>query len=90
MRNHDFKKINQSIGFIIRRHRESMGMSQEALADAIGLHRTYIGAIERGERNPSLKNIVRITSVLPITLSDLFKELETDLAIKGKSRREKP
>jgi len=67
-----------------------MGMSQEALADAIGLHRTYIGAIERGERNPSLKNIVRITSVLPITLSDLFKELETDLAIKGKSRREKP
>jgi len=89
MRSHDFIKMKKSLGLIIRRHRENTGLSQEALADAIGLHRTYLGAIERGERNPSLKNLARISAALPVTLSELFKELETDLASK-KSRKEKP
>jgi len=47
-------------------------MSQERLAERAGLHRTYIGAIERGERNVSLKNIARIAKALGVQAKDLF------------------
>lgn len=48
------------------------GLSQEELAFKAGMHRTYLGGIERGERNPSLKNITAIAEALGVTLSDLF------------------
>jgi len=47
-------------------------LSQEELASKAGVHRTYLGGIERGERNPSLKNIAAIAKALDITLSELF------------------
>jgi transcriptional regulator with XRE-family HTH domain len=47
-------------------------LSQEQLAFKAGIHRTYLGGIERGERNPTLKNIVSIAEALDITLSELF------------------
>jgi len=45
------------------------------LAEKCDLHRTYVGGIERGERNPSLENIYKIASAFQITLSELFKEV---------------
>lgn len=54
--------------------REAQELSQEAYADICGVHRTYMGAIERGERNISLMNIRRIAAALNIKLSELFKE----------------
>lgn len=48
----------------IRRYRQSVGLSQEALADICGLHRTYIGAIERGERNITVNTLARVASAL--------------------------
>ena len=48
----------------IRRYRQGVGLSQEALADICGLHRTYIGAIERGERNITVNTLARVASAL--------------------------
>ena len=51
--------------------RRSLGWSQERLAQECGLHRTYIGGIERGERNVSIDNIERIAQALRVTLAEL-------------------
>jgi len=57
----------------VREIRNTVGISQEELAFRAGIHRTYLGGIERGERNPSLKNIARIAEALDIEISNLFK-----------------
>jgi transcriptional regulator with XRE-family HTH domain len=59
-------------GAQVRIRRERRGLSQSALADASGLHRSYVGGIERGERNPSLTNIARIADALDISIAQLF------------------
>jgi transcriptional regulator with XRE-family HTH domain len=60
------------LGKAVRQRRLSMGLSQEALAERADLHWTYIGGIERGERNVSLINIVRIARALELTPARLF------------------
>ncbi|MCI0700493.1 MAG: helix-turn-helix domain-containing protein [Planctomycetia bacterium] len=58
----------------VRELRKKAGFSsQEAFADECGLDRTYIGGIERGERNISLANVARIASALKITISQLTR-----------------
>ena len=56
----------------LRSLRARDGLSQEALADLVGLHRTYVGSIERCERNVSLDNIERLAEVLKIDISELL------------------
>jgi transcriptional regulator with XRE-family HTH domain len=70
---HDMKSDPRRVfGERVRRVRLERGHSQEALAELCGLHRTYIGAIERGERNVSLLNIVAISRALGIATADLM------------------
>lgn len=64
--------ILRAFGHRVREIRKERGLSQEHLADNAGLDRTYIGGVERGERNISLFNIHRIAHALDVTLSDLF------------------
>ena len=52
-------------------------MSQEALASCAGLHRTYVGSVERGERNVTLKNIVLLAHALDTTASNLISDAES-------------
>ena len=59
----------------IRKIRIERGLSQEKLAFLSGLHRTYVGAIERGERNVSFKNIEKIAKTLKVNLEELFRDL---------------
>ena len=65
-------KIQKQFGNRVRELRLSKGLSQEKLAFIVNIHRTYIGGIERGEQNPSLKNIAAIANALGVTLSELF------------------
>jgi len=53
--------------------RLARGLSQEELAFRAGVHRTYLGSIERGERNPALKNIAAIADALDVSLAELFR-----------------
>lgn len=63
------------LGNNVRNLRQKLGISQEKLAEACGLHRTYIGAVERGERNISLLNIVILARALKVRPADLFDGL---------------
>jgi len=67
------KNILKDFGDRIRELRILKKWSQEDLADQTGFHRTYIGMIERGERNPSLKNIKKFADAFGIDLSVLMK-----------------
>ena len=58
----------------IRRRREGLGLSQEALASICKLHRTYIGAVERGEYNITINTLQRIAEALNCTAVDLLSE----------------
>jgi transcriptional regulator with XRE-family HTH domain len=65
--------IRLRFGRAIRKKRHKLGVSQEEFADICGLDRTYIGGIERGERNVALVNIERIAKALKISLPELFR-----------------
>lgn len=67
--------IKKQIGENIKAHRQKQKLSQEELADICCLHRTYIGSVERGERNISLENIVAISRALKISPSTLLKDI---------------
>ncbi len=60
-------------GAHIRELRQQRGLSQERLAELAGLHRTYLGGVERGERNVSLINLVAIADALDLSLSAMFE-----------------
>lgn len=63
----------QRLGAQIRVERERLGLSQEALADRAGLHRTYLGGIERGERNIGVLNLLCIARALGISPAQLLR-----------------
>jgi transcriptional regulator with XRE-family HTH domain len=64
--------VRVRFGNAVRKRRHKLGVSQEEFADLCGLDRTYIGVIERGERNTSLVNIEKIARALKVSLSDVF------------------
>ena len=65
--------IRVRFGKAVRKKRHTLGVSQEEFADICGLDRTYIGGIERGERNVALVNIEKIARALKIPLPELFR-----------------
>jgi transcriptional regulator with XRE-family HTH domain len=67
------KTIRQKFGEKIRELRRAQGLSQEELAFRAGVHRNYLGGIERGERNPALENIVALAKALTVDPSELFR-----------------
>jgi transcriptional regulator with XRE-family HTH domain len=63
--------LQRQLGRNLRAYREARGWSQEAFADVLGVHRTYMGGVERGERNLTLKSLERLAAALdvdPLTL----------------------
>jgi transcriptional regulator with XRE-family HTH domain len=66
------RDINKEVGFNIRELRVKQGLSQEELAAFADLHRTYIGQIERGEKNIGLRNLEKIAKALKVNVKDLL------------------
>jgi transcriptional regulator with XRE-family HTH domain len=66
------KDIKSRFGNRVRQEREHLGLSQEGLASRCGLHRTYIGGIERGERNPTLQTISLLADALDVAIVTLL------------------
>jgi transcriptional regulator with XRE-family HTH domain len=69
------KKTLDNLGKAIRKYRLSKGLSQEDLADKANLHRTYIGMVERGEKNITILNLKKICDALGIDISIITKNL---------------
>jgi transcriptional regulator with XRE-family HTH domain len=67
--------ITVSFGNNIRHLRKSRGLSQEEFSELSGLDRSYIGGVERGDRNISLNNIKKIADALSLPMEKLFKDL---------------
>jgi len=68
--------IRLRFGLAIKGRSERMNMTQEDLADASGIHRTYLSDVERGSRNLSLINIERLAAALSLSMSELFQLVE--------------
>jgi transcriptional regulator with XRE-family HTH domain len=68
--------LQRAVGRNLRRYREAQGLSQEAFADELGVHRTYMGGIERGERNLTLKSLERIAERIDVDPLVLLQPLE--------------
>lgn len=77
MNNRELIAQLQKLGTKVRELRSSRGFSQESFADACGLDRTYVGGVERGERNLGFKNLLRISQALDVEPSDLLADIST-------------
>lgn len=69
------KCLLKNFGSEIKKLRMGKMLSQEAFAEVVGVHRTYIGMIERGEKNVTLSSIAKLAKALDIPLSELFKNI---------------
>lgn len=64
--------LQRTVGENLRRLRTERGLSQEAFAQVLGYHRTYVGGLERGERNMTLRTVERLAAVLGVEAIDLL------------------
>lgn len=69
-------EITRIIGLRIRNYRTQKGISQDKLAELSGCHPTYIGQLERGEKNATIESISKISTALQIPLSTLFEKID--------------
>lgn len=68
------EELRLALGASIRAHREAIGVSQEAFADSIKMHRAYYSSIERGEKNLTIQTLKRVTEGLGILIESLLKD----------------
>jgi transcriptional regulator with XRE-family HTH domain len=70
-------ELQRTLGRNLRAYREAQGLSQEAFADLLGLHRTYMGGVERGERNLTLRSVERLASKIGVEPLALFRSTKS-------------
>ena len=68
------QELQQALGRNLRRRREDLGLSQEKFAEILGYHRTYAGALERGEKNLSLQSLETLAAALETDPRELLRE----------------
>ena len=64
--------LQRTVGRNLRAYRERQGVSQESFAQQLGVHRTYLGGLERGERNLTLRSVERLAAALDLNPLDLL------------------
>ncbi|OFE06473.1 helix-turn-helix domain-containing protein [Rhodococcus sp. 1139] len=67
-------ELQKVVGRNLRRYRQERGYSQEAFAEVMGVHRTYMGGVERGERNLTLQTLERMADILHVEPLSLLRE----------------
>lgn len=65
--------LQKTLGRNLRLYREQRGLSQEDFADLVGVHRTYMGGVERGERNLTLRSVERLAAMIDVDPLDLLR-----------------
>lgn len=78
------KRVLKVLGLRIRDIRRAQGFSQEAFADKCGVHRTFMGTIERGESNLSFSNLLKVASTLGISLAVLLEGVDQGVESEGR------
>jgi transcriptional regulator with XRE-family HTH domain len=86
----EFDPFLTAVGAEVRRARAARGLSQEQLAERAGIHRNYVGLIERGERNVTLGVVVEVAEALGITLAQLFADLPRRDGLASRARTPDP
>jgi transcriptional regulator with XRE-family HTH domain len=72
----DADRLLEGLGQALRQRREDRGMTQEELHHATSIHRNYIGGIERGEREPTVRVIAKLGQALDVSMHELFARAE--------------
>jgi transcriptional regulator with XRE-family HTH domain len=67
-------ELQKIVGRRLREQRESLGLSQEAMAERLGYHRTFLGSVERGERNLTLASVEQLAASLGVPAIDLLRD----------------
>ena len=68
--------LSYKVGMRVRMYRQKRGLTQEELAEKAELHNTYIGQVERGEKNPTVISLGKILNALDVTFAEFFEHLE--------------
>lgn len=79
----DEGELQQRVGAFLRSYRMARGLSQEAFAEFVGVHRTYMGSIERGEENLTLRSVERLAAVLDLDPLDMLSKAGPRIQIVG-------
>jgi len=67
-------ELQKIVGRRLRAQRETLGLSQEAMAERLGYHRTFLGSVERGERNLTLASVEQLAASLGVAPLDLLQD----------------
>jgi len=78
------KRVLKVLGLRIRDLRRAQSLSQEAFADKCGVHRTFMGTLERGESNLSFSNLLKVASTLGISMAELLEGVDQDAVSDGR------
>jgi transcriptional regulator with XRE-family HTH domain len=79
--------IRLVLGDRVRCLRVSLGLSQERLADVAGLHRTYVGGVERGERNATIEVVAQLAQALGVVPADLLRVVSKEPASRARGNK---
>lgn len=75
------QNINKAISKVIIKNRQENSLSQEKLAELVGIHRTYVSQIERGLKSPTLQVLFKLSIAFNISASKLIEEIEAELNV---------